>query len=128
MLSRCVKLFKTPVKGKEFTIKLFVKDRIDDSVAVTFADEVRSGVKYILTIVSNHQKMIDSNVEAVLITKKRKKRKARTPPTKYGANGITVEYHLDTGDTYYNIFEGEEVNRKEDIFGEKGLKAIDDFN
>eukprot|EP00957_Ditylum_brightwellii_P150520 11461606-Ditylum_brightwellii.AAC.1 len=56
------------------------------------------------------------------------KRKPRIPPTKYGANVITVQHHLDTADKHNDIFTKTKVNRKEDTFCEKGLKAIEEFN
>jgi len=144
MLSRCVKPFETVVQERKFIVKPFVKDGIVDSSAITFGEEVKSGVKGVHTSVSNHQKMIDANVEAVLIPKTKKvtkddkgkkvlkegasvdfaeaysnedgeimsKRKPRTPPTKYGANSITVQHHLDTADKHNDIIEKAEVNRK----------------
>eukprot|EP00957_Ditylum_brightwellii_P133502 10177906-Ditylum_brightwellii.AAC.1 len=69
MLSRCAKSFETVVQGREFCVKPFVKDGVEDSSAITFGEEVRSGVKDILTSILDHQKMIDANVEAVLIPK-----------------------------------------------------------
>eukprot|EP00957_Ditylum_brightwellii_P001504 117021-Ditylum_brightwellii.AAC.1 len=61
------------VKIREFLVKPFVKDGIEDSSAITFGDEVKSGVEDILTSVLNHQKMIDANNEAVLILKMERK-------------------------------------------------------
>eukprot|EP00957_Ditylum_brightwellii_P194144 14784745-Ditylum_brightwellii.AAC.1 len=135
MLSRCVKLFETKVKGREFTAMPLVKNGIYDSAAVTFSDEVRSG-KRRKVITDDKNKNVLNHGDAVDYSEEyqnehgkiKSKRKARPPPTKYGSTDITIEHHLDTADAHHDIFEKEEVNKKVGNFCEKGYKAIDDFN